>query len=93
VLTDQMRAGQVLMERVAEQQAALTPALARMAQMQGQSGLDDASRAHLRNSELLLSRLLDEARDGRAQATAEIRNEIRVLTRTITAIAEAPPAG
>ena len=91
VLTDQMRAGQVLMERVAEQQAALTPALARMAQMQGQSGLDDASRAHLRNSELLLSRLLDEARDGRAAATAEIRNEIRVLTRTITAIAESPP--
>jgi len=93
VLTDQMRAGQVLMERVAEQQAALTPALARLAQMQSQSGLDDASRAHLRNSELYLARLLEDSSQGRAAATAEIRNEIRVLTRTITAIAESPPAG
>jgi hypothetical protein len=93
VLTDQMRAGQVLMERVAEQQAALTPALARLAQAQSQSGLDDASRAHLRNSELYLARLLEDASQGRAAATAEIRNEIRVLTRTITAIAESPPAG
>jgi hypothetical protein len=91
ILTDQMRAGQSLMQRLAEQQAALAPALARLGQAPAPSGTDDAALAHLRNSELYLARLLEEVGQGRAQATAEIRNEIRVLTRTITAIAESPP--
>lgn len=90
VLTDQMRAQGALMQRVAEAQASLAPALARLGQSQGQPALDEASRAHLRNTELYLARLLEEVSQGRAQSTAEIRQEIKLLTRTITALAEPP---
>ena len=38
-----------------------------------------------------MARLLEEVAQGRAQSTAEIRNEIKVLARTIAAIAEEAP--
>jgi hypothetical protein len=90
ILADQMRAAQVLMSRMAEGQAALQPTLQRMAQASSHGALDDASRAHIRNLELYLARILEEMTQGRLQATAEIRNEIKVLSRTIAALAEEP---
>ena len=83
-LSDTMRASQQLMLRIAEGQQALAPALARLAE--GRE--DDPSRAHLRNIELYLQRLLTESEQGRSQSTAELRNEIKILTRTIAALAE-----
>ena len=88
VLTDQMRANQVLMQRVAEAQASLAPILSRMAEPDEH---DTATRNHMRNVELYLARLLEESAQGRAQSTQEIRSEIKVLARTIAALAEAPP--
>ncbi len=90
VLADQMRAVQVLMARMAENQAALQPTLTRMAEAASQGALDEASRAHIRNLELYLARILEEMTQGRMQSTAEIRNEIKVLARTIAALAEEP---
>jgi hypothetical protein len=90
ILADQMRAAQVLMSRMAEGQAALHPTLQRMAQAASQGALDDASRAHIRNLELYLARILEEMTQGRLQSTSEIRNEIKVLSRTIAALAEEP---
>ncbi|UFN50626.1 MotA/TolQ/ExbB proton channel family protein [Roseomonas sp. OT10] len=89
VLTDQMRARQTLMQRVAESQASLAPVLQRMADAQGH---DEASRNHLRNIELYLARVMEDAAQGRAQSTQEIRSEIKLLARTIAALAEAPPS-
>ena len=91
VLADQMRAGQSLMLRVAEQQSALAPALQRLADARASGALDEQSRSHLRNMEIYMARLLEEVAQGRAQSTAEIRNEIKVLARTIAAIAEEAP--
>jgi hypothetical protein len=85
-----MRANQQLMLRIAENQQALAPALARLADARGDGG-DDAARAHLRNIELYLQRLLAEGEQGRLQSTAELRNEIKILTRTIAALAAEPP--
>ena len=90
VLADQMRASQVLMSRMAEAQAQLQPTLARMADAAGSGGIDDATRGHIRNLELYLARILEEMTQGRMQATTEIRNEIKVLARTIAALAEEP---
>jgi hypothetical protein len=84
VLSDTMRASQQLMLRIAETQTSLAPALARLAEERG----EDVGRAHLRNIELLLNRLLIESEQGRTQSTAELRNEIKILTRTIAAISE-----
>jgi hypothetical protein len=91
VQADQMRAAQVLMSRMAEAQAQLQPILARLADSSADGALDAASRAHIRNLELYLARILEEMTQGRMQATSEIRNEIKVLARTIAAIAEDPP--
>ncbi|MBO1074733.1 DNA repair protein RecN [Roseomonas marmotae] len=91
ILADQMRASQVLMQRVAEGQAVLAPTLTRLADAQSQGALDEASRGHLRNLELYLARLLEDVSQGRAQATAEIRGEIKILARTIAALADEGP--
>ena len=82
-----MRTSQQLMLRIAEAQAALGPALQRLGERRD-SGFDDVARGHLRNIELYLQRLLAEAEQGRAQSTAELRNDLRILTRTVAALAE-----
>jgi hypothetical protein len=87
-LSDTMRANQQVMLRIAENQQALTPALQRLGEPRDG---DDIARGHLRNIELYLQRLLNESEQGRAQTTAELRNEIKILTRTIAALAEENP--
>ncbi len=87
---DTMRTNQQLMLRIAETQAALGPALQRLAEARAEAPGDDVARAHLRNIELYLQRLLTESEQGRAQSTAEVRNDLRLLTRTIAALAEEP---
>ena len=89
-LSDTMRANQQLMLRIAETQAQLAPALAKLAEARAH-GSDDASRVHLRNIELYMQRMLSEGEQGRVQSTSELRNDIRVLTRTIAALAEGQP--
>ncbi len=84
-LADTMRTSQQLMLRIAESQQALAPALHRLHDIQGG---DDVARAHLRNIELYLQRLLVESEQGRGQVLAELRNDLRVLTRTVAALAE-----
>jgi len=84
-LADTMRANQHLMLRIAESQTALGPALNRLAELQGG---DEASRNHLRNIDFCLQRLLTESEQGRSRATADLRNDLRLLTRTVAALAE-----
>jgi methyl-accepting chemotaxis protein len=86
-LADTMRANQHLMLRIAESQTSLGPALQRLADLQGG---DEVSRAHLRNIELFLQRLLTETEQGRSRATTDLRNDLRLLTRTVAALAEPP---
>ena len=66
------------------------PALQRLGE-QREPGGDDVARAHLRNIELYLQRLLAESEQGRTQSTADLRNDFRVLTRTVAALAEEQP--
>ena len=87
-LSETMRANQQLMLHVAEHQRALAPALQRLGDRRPDTGMDDAIRGHLRNIEMYALRQLSESEQGRAQSTAELRNDIRVLTRTIAALAE-----
>jgi len=50
--------------------------------------VDEVSRSHLRNLDLHLTQLLEEQRHGRAEMLHEVRAEIRLLARTIAALAE-----
>jgi hypothetical protein len=88
-LSENMRANQQVMMRMAEAQQALAPSLMRMTEPRDGHG-DDTMRGHLRNIELYAQRLLSEIEQGRTQSTAEIRNEIKILTRTIAALADDP---
>jgi len=89
-LADAMRTSQQLMLRIAEAQAAIGPAMQRLGEQRRDQGYEDATRGHLRNIELYLQRLLTDAEQGRAQSTAELRNDLRILTRTVAALAEEP---
>ena len=89
LLGDQMKAGQMLMLRLAENQLELKPALARLGDIaEGAVGHDDALRSHLRNIEAYTARLIEDLAQGRAQSVQELRGEIRILARTIAALAE-----
>ncbi len=72
VLADAVRTSQQVMQRLAETSA----------------GGDDVARAHLRNIELCLERIAAEAERGRAETSADLRNDLRVLTRTVAALAD-----
>jgi hypothetical protein len=88
-LTDQMRTEQSLMMKLAESQLELKPILSRLADVQFGGGLgDDGVRSHVRNIDVHLARLHEELATGRAETVQELRTEIRVLSRTLAAIAE-----
>jgi len=71
-LTDAVRTSQQLMQRMAEMQA----------------GGDDVAQIHLRNIDLCLQRMAAEAEQGRAETTSDLRNDLRLLTRTVAALSE-----
>lgn len=91
-LSDTMRTNQQLMLRIAEAQVQLAPALQRLADPHS-AGIEhaEAMRVHLRNMDIALQRLLADMEQGRAQSTAELRNDLRVLTRTVAALADDTP--
>jgi hypothetical protein len=85
-LSEHMKAGQMLMVRLAENQMELKPSLTRLATIAENSlGQDDVLRTHLRNIEAYMARLSEDLVEGRAQSVADLRGEIRLLARTIAA--------
>ncbi len=83
-LSDTLRANQQLMLRVAEAQAALGPALGRLAEERAAPEGDRSLRA----IEQLLQRLLSESEQGRERASADFR----LLTRTVASMSAGPGA-
>src|ERR1700758_3100028 len=89
VLGEQMKAGQILMVRLAENQLELKPSLNRLAEVaEGSLGHDDVLRNHMRNIEAYLARLTEDVVQGRAQSVQELRAEIRLLASTVAGLAE-----
>jgi hypothetical protein len=87
-LSDQMRAEQGLLVKLVENQADLKPVLQRLAEPPptADTGFDDATRAHIRNMDVHLMRLLEESVSGRNQMVTDLRSEIKLLARTIAAL-------
>ena len=83
-LTDFMQTEQAVMKKLAETQVELKPAIERLAGGSGNS-MDEATRTHIRNMDLCLSRLLEESRIGREETVSQIRSEIKLLARTVAA--------
>lgn len=87
-LTEQMRTEQSLLLKLAETQSEMRPVLSRLADATAARSQDDSTNAHFRNIEGYLARVAEELGQGRTQTVAEIRSEIRLLARTIAALAE-----
>jgi hypothetical protein len=84
-LGDQIATEQALLGRLIGSQEELRPIVARL--VEGDSGIDEATRNHIRNMDVYLARLLDESVQGRSQMTHELRSEIKMVARTIAAAA------
>lgn len=86
-LTDTMKTEQMLMAKLAEGQLAQKALLEKMVNGVGNGGggLDDASRAHLRNLDAYAQQMIQELSSGREEVVSQVRNEIRLLARTIAA--------
>ena len=72
---------------IAISQSEVARTVARLGDIPSQTR-DEVSRTHLRNIEALLTRQVDDSGEARVQAVEEIRQEIRLLARTIAALAE-----
>ncbi len=89
VLAEQMKAGQILMVRLAENQLELRPSLTRLADaVENAHGHDDVLRGHLRNIEAYIARLSEDVVQGREQSVQDLRGDIRIVARTIAALAD-----
>lgn len=90
-LTDQMRTEQALMKSLAETQVAIRPILQQLADSSGPAhggAMDESTKAHIRNMDLQLSGMREEARAGRESLLQEIRSEIKLLARTLAAASD-----
>src|SRR5215471_8886202 len=88
-LGEQVKAGQLLMVRLAENQLELRPSLTRLADaIENWVGHEDVLRSHLRNIEAYVARLSEDVVQGREQSVQDLRGDIRIVARTIAALAE-----
>jgi hypothetical protein len=88
-LVDELRTKGGLAELAADGQLETKAVLKRIASaLEHQGGVDDAMRAHLKGLELGLARLIDDGERGRDRAVGELREEIRLLARTLSVIAD-----
>jgi hypothetical protein len=85
-LYEQLREDHLVLDRLARTQVEVQQALAH-----GQSvTLDETTREHLRNTDLKLGRLIEETSRGREESTRELKNEIKLVSRTIAIAAGEP---
>ncbi|MEE8505808.1 MAG: flagellar motor protein MotA, partial [Kiloniellales bacterium] len=88
-LTDHMRTEQGVLIRLAEMQAEMKNVVTQLIERAPASGgMDESTRSHIRNLDVRIEHLINDLASGREYAVQEIRGEIRLLTRTIAAMAE-----
>jgi hypothetical protein len=83
VFADQARDSQKLLVTLSKGQGELTPLLAMLAEARGRS--DDAMQQHMRNLDMNIKRLADELATGHQHLAEEIRDELRLIGRALSA--------
>ena len=89
-LTEELRTSNRLTDRVGETQGDAKAELTRIARLLEQQvgALDEVVRAQVKTLELSVGRLIEDGARGRERAVSEIRDEIRLLARTLSVIAD-----
>jgi hypothetical protein len=85
-LSETIRTEQALMLKLAEGQMELKPVLSKLSQLGSNGSMPQSE--HFRSIEALIGRIAEELANGRVETVQEIRSEIRLLARTIAALAE-----
>jgi hypothetical protein len=91
MLTEQMVSQQVLLKKMAQGHVDLQKQLEHFTVLAGTpafQGADDGVKQYLRNLDATTLRLLEELIEGRARGIQELRGEIRLVARTISALAD-----
>ncbi|OWJ65206.1 flagellar motor protein MotA [Inquilinus limosus] len=93
-IDDHLQGQQALMARLAEGEQATAAVLTRLATAleSDRFGMDEPTRQHIRSLDTTMRRMIEEMSTGRIQLSGEIRGEIKLLARTIAALAEGPEA-
>ncbi len=90
-LGDRLAAEEALLQRIAETQEQIAERLTRRMDSGASNGLlDEATRTHIRNTDLRLAQLIEELSRGRDLMTDELRSEIKLVARTIAHAAGEP---
>jgi hypothetical protein len=86
-LIDQMHESKTLLDRLVDNQVDVKPALERLSELSSRDlgGVDEGTRAHIRNIDVHMGRLLEETVAGRTKIAEALRSEIKLLARTIAA--------
>lgn len=89
-LSEELRTSNRLTDRVGETQGDAKAELTRIARLLEQQvgALDEVVRAQVKTLELSVGRLIEDGARGRERAVTEIRDEIRLLARTFSVIAD-----
>jgi biopolymer transport protein ExbB/TolQ len=86
-LTEQMGSHQGIMKKIAQNQIDLQENVLQIGKAVSETQKDETLKHHLRNIDATAAKLLEESVEGRNRLTQELRNEIRVIARTLSAIA------
>lgn len=91
-MTEQMLTHQQLLKKIAENQIELQHTLQQFHGNAQKSPIDDIFRHHVRSIDATLNKLLEESIEGRVRTTQDLKNEIRLVARTLSAIANGQEA-
>jgi G:T/U-mismatch repair DNA glycosylase len=82
-----MGAHQTIMKKIAQNHIDLQESLAQTLKIHTSTEKQDTIIQSLRNLDTTTHKLLEEVVDGRTRTTHELRNEIRLIARTLSALA------
>ena len=85
-VADQIQSNQKAIAKGNEKSIDITPLVEYM--RENPNGLDDPTKEHIRNMDISIRRLVEENNQGNRQLITELRSEIKLLAKTISAVVE-----
>ena len=85
-VADQIQSNQKALAKGSDKSIDITPLVEYM--RENPNGLDDPTKEHIRNMDISIRRLVEENNQGNRQLITELRSEIKLLAKTISAVVE-----
>ena len=85
-VADQIQSNQKALAKGSDKSIDITPLVEYM--REHPNGLDDPTKEHIRNMDISMRRLVEENNQGNRQLITELRSEIKLLAKTISAVVE-----